>query len=129
MSRCTSYHHALEAACACASLIALCVLQISLPGMASMKILCVFARGCVAWILNSVGLTPCVVQVNGSSHTNLTPYWAKELGKTQLTTIMCSPRSGRLLLEDRPDVGKVMLGGDVFVTRSGTIHVPMAVLQ
>jgi len=63
-------------------------------------------------------------QVNGSSHTNLVPYWAKQLGKVNLSALMCSRRSGVLLLEDRPSDSCVMIGGDVFVAREGTINVP-----
>lgn len=34
--------------------------------------------------------------VTGSAHTTLTPYWAKELGKSELTAIQLSPRRGHL---------------------------------
>lgn len=34
--------------------------------------------------------------VTGSAHTTLTPYWAGELGKTELTAIQLSPRRGHL---------------------------------
>ena len=34
--------------------------------------------------------------VTGSAHTTLTPYWSKQLGKTELTAIQLSNRKGRL---------------------------------
>jgi len=45
--------------------------------------------------------------VTGSAHTTLTPYWAKELGKNELTAIQLSPRKGHLqctYLGDRVEI-------------------------
>lgn len=59
--------------------------------------------------------------VTGSAHTALTPFWAKKLGKLQLTARQISPRSGDLWLEllgDRVQIsGKavVYLKGEIFV--------------
>lgn len=65
--------------------------------------------------------------VNGSSHTNLTPYWSGELGKKTLVSRMCSRRSGRLSLRD--DGTHVMIGGDTYLVREGAIHVPTALIS
>merc|ERR1712062_785881 len=50
--------------------------------------------------------------VNGSSHTNLTPYWANILGKDKLTSKMLSSRSGVLELVDQADKNTVLIGGN-----------------
>ncbi len=45
--------------------------------------------------------------VTGSAHTTLTPYWSKQLGKTELTAIQLSDRKGYLqcrLLDDRVEI-------------------------
>ena len=64
--------------------------------------------------------------MNGSSHTNLTPYWSGELGKKVLVSIMCSQRSGRLSLRD--DDTHVMIGGDTYLARDGALNVPVALI-
>ncbi len=59
--------------------------------------------------------------VTGSAHTTLTPYWAKELGKNELTAIQLSPRKGYLQcknLNDRVEIsgqGKLYLKGEIFL--------------
>ena len=58
--------------------------------------------------------------VTGSAHTTLTPYWAKVLGKIELTAIQLSARKGFLkckYLNDRVEIsgqGKIYLIGDIF---------------
>ncbi len=58
--------------------------------------------------------------VTGSAHTTLTPYWAKQLGKTDLTTIQLSKRKGYLqckYLNDRVEIGgqgKLYLIGEIY---------------
>lgn len=45
--------------------------------------------------------------VTGSAHTTLTPFWAKELGKTKLTALQLSQRRGKLqcqYLNDRVEI-------------------------
>ena len=59
--------------------------------------------------------------VTGSAHTTLTPYWAKELDKTELTAIQLSERTGFLqckYLIDRVEIsgnGKLFLIGEIFI--------------
>jgi len=59
--------------------------------------------------------------VTGSAHTTLTPYWAKQLGKTELTAIQLSERKGYLqcsYLNDRVEIsgqGKLYLIGEIFL--------------
>lgn len=59
--------------------------------------------------------------VTGSAHTVLIPYWAKKLGKTELTARQISPRGGNLfctLVGDRVEIsGKAItyLIGEIFV--------------
>lgn len=59
--------------------------------------------------------------VTGSAYTTLTPYWAKELGKTEMTSIQLSERKGYLqcrYLNDRVEIsGKVVLylKGEIFL--------------
>lgn len=59
--------------------------------------------------------------VTGSAHTTLTPYWAKKLGKDELTAMQLSERKGYLKcknLKDRVEIsGKAMLYliGEIFI--------------
>ena len=59
--------------------------------------------------------------VTGSAHTTLTPYWAKQLGKTELTAMQLSERKGYLqcsYLGDRVEIsgaGKLYLIGEIYV--------------
>lgn len=59
--------------------------------------------------------------VTGSAHTTLTPYWAKRLGKNDLTTIQLSERKGYLqcrYLNDRVEIsgqGKLYLIGEIYL--------------
>lgn len=59
--------------------------------------------------------------VTGSAHTTLTPYWAKRLGKIELTAIQLSKRKGYLqckYLNDRVEIsgqGKLYLIGELFL--------------
>lgn len=59
--------------------------------------------------------------VTGSAHTTLTPYWAKQLNKTELTTIQLSERKGYLqcsYLNDRVEIsgqGKLYLIGEIYL--------------
>ncbi len=41
--------------------------------------------------------------VTGSAHTALAPFWSKRLGRTSLTGLQASPRSGRVRTELRGD--------------------------
>ena len=59
--------------------------------------------------------------VTGSAHTTLTPYWAKLLGKTELTAMQLSAREGYLqckYLIDRVEIsgqGRLYLIGEIFI--------------
>lgn len=59
--------------------------------------------------------------VTGSAHTTLIPYWAKMLGKTDLTAIQLSKRKGYLqckYLNDRVEIsgqGKLYLIGEIYL--------------
>jgi PhzF family phenazine biosynthesis protein len=61
--------------------------------------------------------------VTGSAHTTLTPYWAKILGKDELSAVQLSARKGQLrckLLGDRVEIsgqGRLYLRGEIFVPR------------
>jgi PhzF family phenazine biosynthesis protein len=58
----------------------------------------------------------------GSAHTTLIPYWAKVLGKTELTAFQCSARGGTLYCKlngDRVDIsgqGVLYLTGKIFIS-------------
>lgn len=59
--------------------------------------------------------------VTGSAHTTLTPYWARQLDKTELTAIQLSDRKGYLqcnYLGDRVEIsgqGKLYLTGEIYL--------------
>lgn len=59
--------------------------------------------------------------VTGSAHTTLTPYWSKELGKTELTAIQLSERKGYLkckFLNERVEISGncvLYLIGEIFI--------------
>ncbi|CAN5291114.1 PhzF family phenazine biosynthesis protein [soil metagenome] len=59
--------------------------------------------------------------VTGSAHTTLIPYWSGILGKTEMTAIQCSARSGNLgckLMGDRVEIsgeGRIFLKGTIFI--------------
>jgi PhzF family phenazine biosynthesis protein len=59
--------------------------------------------------------------VTGSAHTTLAPYWAKELGKTELTAIQLSERKGYLqcnVLGERVEISgqaRLYLIGEIFM--------------
>jgi PhzF family phenazine biosynthesis protein len=59
--------------------------------------------------------------VTGSAHTTLTPYWAKQLGKNELSAIQLSERKGYLTckyLNDRVEISgqaKLYLKGQIFI--------------
>lgn len=59
--------------------------------------------------------------VTGSAHTTLTPYWAKRLGKNELTAIQLSERKGYLnckYLNERVEISgkaKLYLIGEIFL--------------
>lgn len=59
--------------------------------------------------------------VTGSAHTTLTPYWAKQLDKVELTAIQLSERKGYLqckYLDDRVEIsgeGKLYLIGEIYL--------------
>lgn len=60
--------------------------------------------------------------VTGSAHTTLTPYWAKQLNKTELTAIQVSERKGYLnckLLNDRVEISgqaRLYMIGEIFLS-------------
>ena len=60
--------------------------------------------------------------VTGSAHTTLTPYWANQLGKNELTAIQLSERRGYLqctYLNERVELSghaKLFLIGEIFLT-------------
>lgn len=62
-------------------------------------------------------------QVNGSSHTVLTPYWAEQLGSERLVTCMCSERSGVLHVQDLPSRNAVYIGGQTCTVMRGQLRV------
>jgi len=59
--------------------------------------------------------------VTGSAHTTLTPYWAKKLGKPELTAMQLSKRRG--WLKCRPSGDRVEISGQARAYLSGTIEI------
>jgi predicted PhzF superfamily epimerase YddE/YHI9 len=59
--------------------------------------------------------------VTGSAHTTLTPYWAKELGKLELTALQLSKRRGALKCRLRKD--RVEIAGQARTYLIGEIDV------
>ncbi|MFI8536854.1 PhzF family phenazine biosynthesis protein [Streptomyces aquilus] len=59
--------------------------------------------------------------VTGSAHTALAPFWAERLGRTELTGLQASPRSGRVRTELRGD--RTLLTGRAITTIEGELLV------
>ncbi|MCW8378418.1 PhzF family phenazine biosynthesis protein [Streptomyces justiciae] len=59
--------------------------------------------------------------VTGSAHTALAPFWAERLGRTELTGLQASPRSGRVRTELRGD--RTLLAGRAVTTIEGELLV------
>ncbi|NUR42814.1 MAG: PhzF family phenazine biosynthesis protein [Streptomyces sp.] len=59
--------------------------------------------------------------VTGSAHTALAPFWAERLGRTELTGLQASPRSGRVRTELRGD--RTLLTGRAVTTIEGELLV------
>ncbi|MDT7846528.1 PhzF family phenazine biosynthesis protein [Streptomyces justiciae] len=59
--------------------------------------------------------------VTGSAHTALAPFWAERLGRTELTGLQASPRSGRVRTEMRGD--RTLLAGRAVTTIEGELLV------
>lgn len=57
--------------------------------------------------------------VTGSAHTALAPYWAERLGRTSLTGLQASPRSGRVRTELRGE--RTLLGGRAVTVIEGEL--------
>lgn len=57
--------------------------------------------------------------VTGSAHCTLTPYWARELGKTEMTAFQASARGGVVRVELRGD--RVGLGGKAVTVLRGEL--------
>ena len=59
--------------------------------------------------------------VTGSAHTHLAPYWAKKLGKDQLTAYQASARGGMLQLRLKDD--KVIIRGQAVTVLKGELQI------
>ena len=59
--------------------------------------------------------------VTGSTHTTLTPYWARKLDKPKLRARQISRRGGELFLEDCGE--RVRIGGHAALYLEGSIEV------
>ena len=59
--------------------------------------------------------------VTGSAYTQLTPYWAKELGKTELSAKQVSPRGGKVYCELKDD--RVLISGSAVKYLEGSIEI------
>ncbi|MCT9084279.1 PhzF family phenazine biosynthesis protein [Streptomyces fulvoviolaceus] len=57
--------------------------------------------------------------VTGSAHTALAPYWSERLGRTELTGLQASPRSGRVRTELRGE--RTLLGGRAVTVIEGEL--------
>lgn len=64
--------------------------------------------------------------VTGSAHTTLTPYWAKELGKTSLSAIQLSARRGYLWCKLQGK--RVAISGKAVTYMQGEIMIPKKTL-
>ena len=62
--------------------------------------------------------------VTGSTHATLVPYWAQQLGRTQLLAYQASPRGGWLRCELQDT--RVLLTGDAVTFMQATIALPPA---
>jgi PhzF family phenazine biosynthesis protein len=58
--------------------------------------------------------------VTGSAHCSLIPYWAQQLGKSQLTARQLSKRQGELLCEDKGD--RVTMAGNAVLYLKGEYY-------
>lgn len=58
--------------------------------------------------------------VTGSTHCCLTPYWARQLNKPQLSAYQCSARGGTLFC--RQEGERVKIGGHARLIASGRLH-------
>lgn len=58
--------------------------------------------------------------VTGSTHCCLTPYWAQQLDKQQLSAFQCSARGGELFC--RLEGERVKIGGHARLIASGRLH-------
>lgn len=58
--------------------------------------------------------------VTGSAHTALAPYWSERLGRTALTGLQASPRSGRVRTELRGE--RTLLGGRAVTVIEGELQ-------
>jgi predicted PhzF superfamily epimerase YddE/YHI9 len=73
----------------------------------------VTARGQEQDIASRVFVPYCGIDedpVTGSAHAALVPYWAKRLGRSELTALQASKRGG--LLHCRLEGDRVILGGE-----------------
>jgi len=59
--------------------------------------------------------------VTGSAHTSLTPYWAKKLGRNNLSAMQLSKRGGRL--QCTLQNGRVLIEGKAITYLQGTIDI------
>ncbi|MEV8553456.1 PhzF family phenazine biosynthesis protein [Streptomyces glaucescens] len=58
--------------------------------------------------------------VTGSAHTALAPFWSERLGRTALTGLQASPRSGRVQVELRGD--RTLLSGNAVTVIEGELR-------
>ncbi|MEM9823684.1 MAG: PhzF family phenazine biosynthesis protein [Bacteroidota bacterium] len=65
--------------------------------------------------------------VTGSAHTSMTPYWAKQLGKTNLTAQQLSTRGGQMTCQLKGD--RVLLSGKAQTYLKGEIYLPVKVTE
>ncbi|XP_031504994.1 uncharacterized protein LOC116267426 isoform X2 [Nymphaea colorata] len=61
--------------------------------------------------------------VTGSAHCALAPYWSKKLGKHDFTAYQASPRGGKLILQLKEDLGRVLIQGEAISIMAGSIRV------
>ncbi len=60
--------------------------------------------------------------VTGSAHTTLTPYWARRIGKTEMTALQISKRGGKLTCKYLGN--RVHIGGKARLFMTGEIYLP-----
>ena len=66
--------------------------------------------------------------VTGSSHTVLTPYWSKIIGKTELTAYQASHRGGKLKVRLTSN-GRVSIIGKAYILIKGRLHLPRQLVE
>jgi hypothetical protein len=66
------------------------------------------------------------IQLQGSAHCTLGPYWASKLGKKELKAFQASERGAKILVQVDEDAGRVYLQGGAVLVMAGVLLNTMA---